>query len=142
MQKSSAVYLVSCVSQKQDHECAARDLYTSPWFVRARRYVETSGQPWFILSAEHGLVHPSSLIAPYERALNVLRAAERRAWASRVNRDLTAAVPDLSHVVFLAGARYREFLARHLGSRGVAITVPMAGLAIGKQLSWLTKHSP
>jgi hypothetical protein len=45
-------------------------------------------------------------------------------------------------VVFLAGERYREFLARHLASRGVEVSVPMEGLRIGEQLSWLGQHSP
>ena len=40
-------------------------------------------------------------------------------------------------MVFLAGERYREFLARHLASRGVEVSVPMEGLRIGEQLSWL-----
>jgi hypothetical protein len=39
----STVYLVSCVSQKRERECAARDLYVSDWFCKARRYAERSG---------------------------------------------------------------------------------------------------
>jgi len=139
---SATVYLVSCVSQKRERECAARDLYVSDWFCKARRYAEASGCPWFILSAEYGVVPPNRIIAPYERTLNTMRVADRRAWAERVARQLAEAVPDLSHVVFLAGERYREFLARHLADRGIAVSVPMEGLRIGEQLSWLGDHSP
>jgi Family of unknown function (DUF6884) len=134
------VYLVSCVSQKQLQPCAARDLYISDLFRKARRYVEASGCPWFVLSAEYGLVSPDQVIAPYERTLNKMGVAHRRAWAERISRQLAEAVPDLSHVVFLAGERYREFLAGHLASRGVMIQVPMKGLRIGEQLSWLWQH--
>lgn len=69
-----------------------------------------------------------------------MRAADRRAWGERVAAQLTDAVPDLSRAVFLAGARYREFLAQHLASRGVEISIPMEGLRIGEQLSWLGQH--
>ncbi|MDA0840860.1 MAG: hypothetical protein O2857_24075 [Planctomycetota bacterium] len=136
------VYLVSCVSQKREQACAARDLYVSDLFRKARRFAEASGCPWFILSAEHGLVVPGQVIAPYERTLNTMQAADRRAWSERVDAQLAEAVPDLSRVVFLAGERYREFLAWHLASRGVEVSVPMEGLRIGEQLSWLGKHSP
>lgn len=44
-------------------------------------------------------------------------------------------------VVFLAGQRYREFLADHLKSRGIVVEVPMEGLRIGQQLSWLGRHA-
>jgi hypothetical protein len=140
--KDPTVYLVSCVSQKREHACAARDLYVSDLFRKARRFAEASGCPWFILSAEHGLVAPGQVIAPYERTLNSMRAADRHAWGERVAVQLAEAAPDLSRVVFLAGERYREFLAQHLAGRGVAVSAPMKGLRIGEQLSWLGQHSP
>ena len=58
---------------------AAKDLYISDWFVKARAHVEQAGNEWFILSAEHGLVHPENVIAPYERTLNAMGIADRRA---------------------------------------------------------------
>ena len=138
----TTVYLVSCVSQKREQACAAHDLYVSDLFRKARRFAEASGCSWFILSAEHGLVAPGQVIAPYERTLNTMGAADRRAWGERVAAQLAEAVSDLSRVVFLAGERYREFLARHLASRGVEVSVPMEGLRIGELLSWLGQHSP
>ena len=134
------VYLVSCVRKKRERACAARDLYVSSWFGKARRFVEASQRPWFILSAKYGLVPPDQVIAPYEQTLNTMRAPDRRAWGERVGAQLAEAVPELARVVFLAGARYREFFAPHLAGRGVEVSVPMEGLAIGKQLSWLERH--
>lgn len=143
MRSSGAtVYLVSCVSQKRDHECAASDLYVSDWFRKARRYAEASGCPWFILSAEYGLVAPDQVVKPYERTLNKMGVADRRAWAERVARQLAETAPDLARVVFLAGERYRAFLVRHLTARGAEVSVPMKGLRIGEQLSWLGQHTP
>jgi hypothetical protein len=117
-------------------------LYVSDWFHKARRFAEVSGCPWYVLSAKHGLVAPDQVIAPYEQTLNTTRAGDRRAWGARVAAQLAEAAPDLSRVVFLAGGRYREFLAPHLAGRGVEVSVPMEGLRIGEQLSWLGQHSP
>ncbi len=136
------MYLVSCVSEKQGHECLARDLYVSDWFSKARRYVEASQCRWFILSAEYGLVSPDRTIAPYNRTLNTMRVAERRVWAERVARQLAENAPSLTHAVFLAGERYREYLIGHLANRGVTVSVPMQGLRIGEQLRWLGQHMP
>ena len=138
----TTVYLVSCVSQKGEWACEARDLYVSDLFRKARRYVEASGCPWFVLSAAYGLVTPDQVIAPYERTLNTLGIADRRVWAEQVVTQLAEAVPDMSRVVFLAGKRYREFLACHLVRREVAVSVPMEGLRIGEQLRWLGQHLP
>lgn len=136
------IYLVSCVSRKRDQACQARDLYVSDLFRKARRFAEASGYPWFILSAEHGLLAPGEVIDPYERTLNTMGIADRRRWAECVTAQLAEAAPDLRRAVFLAGERYREFLAKHLKQRGVEISVPMKGLRIGQQLRWLEQHSP
>lgn len=136
------VYLVSCVSKKREQASAARDLYISDWFRKARRYAESSRCLWFVLSAEYGLVPPDKMIAPYERTLNTMGVADRRAWAKRVAQQLIEAAPNLASVVFLAGERYREFLADHIARRGITVSVPMEGLRIGEQLSWLSKHTP
>jgi hypothetical protein len=139
---ATAGYLISCVTQKRKQACPARDLYVSDWFLKARHYTEASGCRWFILSAEYGLVAPDQVIAPYERTLNTMRVAECRAWAERVSEQRATAVPALSHVVLLAGERYRQCLAQYLTDHGVTVSVPMAGLGIGKQLRWLKQHLP
>jgi hypothetical protein len=71
-----------------------------------------------------------------------MRVADRRAWGERVAKQLAEGIPDLTHVVFLAGERYREFLIRHFADRGIAMSVPMEGLRISEQLNWLGQHSP
>lgn len=111
------IYLVSCVSQKTLYPAPARDLYVSPLFQKARAYVLKSSSPWFILSAEHGLVHPDDVLAPYEKTLNNMRVAERRAWAEKVRNQMEQELPDADEVVILAGARYREHLEDWLNRR-------------------------
>ncbi|MDH7641144.1 DUF6884 domain-containing protein [Sphingomonas oryzagri] len=128
------VHLVQCVAGKGTTPAPARDLYTSDWFVKARAYVEAQGGPWFILSAEHGLVDPDETIAPYDVTLNTMRAADRAAWDRRVVEQLARAVDPAAPIVILAGDRYRRAVVEWAGAR---TTVPMAGLGIGSQKSWL-----
>ena len=133
------VYLLSCVSRKRSTPSQARDLYTSDWFVKARDYVESTRSPWFILSAEHGLVPPGRILAPYERTLNAMRKLERQAWAARVNSQMETSLPAADRIVVLAGVRYREFLMDYLRQRAETVEVPMEGLGIGRQLHYLTE---
>jgi len=139
---TSRCYLVSCVSVKQAAPSRAKDLYLSDWFKKARLYVEHSGCPWFILSAEHGLVDPESVVAPYEKTLNHMGVRERREWAAKVVGQMGNVLPQTDSIVVLAGARYREFLMDYLGSRTRQVLVPLEGLRIGEQLSWLGSHTP
>jgi hypothetical protein len=136
----ATVFLVSCVSEKRSVPTPAKDLYISTWFKKARRYVEHTGSSWFILSAEHGLISPDRVVAPYEKTLNTMPIDERRIWAQRVSERLEKVVPQLERVVFFAGQRYREFLSAHLRNRNILIEVPMQGLRIGEQLRWLGRR--
>lgn len=131
------VFLVSCVAGKTSKASPAADLYTSAWFVKARAFVEATGDPWFILSAEHGLLPPEQVIEPYERTLNTMSTADRRSWAQMVREQMEENLPDVGEVVVLAGNRYRENLMPYLRGRYSKVTVPMEGLTIGRQLSWL-----
>ena len=132
------IYLVSCVSKKRTTPSPARELYVSDWFLKARDYVESTGSPWFILSAKYGLVSPDQLCAPYERTLNAMSKAERNAWAKRVKAQMETRLPAADRIVVLAGQRYRESLMDYLRQRARTVEIPMEGLTIGRQLQYLT----
>lgn len=131
------VFIISCVAKKKAGRHKAADLYTSAWFTKARRLVEATDAPWFILSAEHGLLDPDTIIGPYNKTLNTMPTAERRAWAERVQRHMSERLPDADELIILAGVRYRENLMSYLQGRFAKVTVPMEGLTIGRQLSWM-----
>jgi cytoplasmic iron level regulating protein YaaA (DUF328/UPF0246 family) len=131
------VCLVSCVSKKRNAPCEAQALYQSVWFQKARAYVEAKGMPWYILSAKYGLVRPDEVIAPYEQTLNKMPVMDRKAWAERVCSQLDGLINKEDRVVVLAGARYREFLMPTLARLAAGVQVPMTGMRIGQQLSWL-----
>lgn len=131
--------LVSCARKKLPHPAPAKDLYASIPFRKMRTLVEAQDWPWFILSAKYGIVDPEQMIEPYEKTLNKMGVADQRDWAERCLGALEPLLADVQSVVFLAGARYRKFLAPALRDRGVAVHVPMAGLRSGEQLAWLNR---
>ena len=99
------------------------------------------GCPWFILSAKYGLVDPHTTIAPYNLTLKTMPVNRRRSWASGVVEDLAPRLAGVNSVAFLAGKAYREFLEPALHERGITIYVPMEGMGIGRQLSWLADQT-
>jgi len=129
------VYLVACVAAKLDHAAEARDLYVSPWFRKARAYVERTGSPWLILSAKHGLIAPGAAIEPYDLTLAAMGAPARRLWGARVLDELARVVDPAAPLIVLAGRSYRDPLWPSIAPRA---TAPMEGLGIGEQLAWLS----
>ena len=130
---------MGCVKGKGPVAAPAGELYTSPLFVGRRRFVESSCDRWFILSARHGLLDPGEVIAPYDESLVDAGTAARRAWSDDVLRSLEKVWGDLSALVFEvhAGAAYRDFgLVDGLRRRGAQVVVPAAGLSQGEQLAF------
>ena len=116
----------------------ARDLYLSPLFERRRRYAESSGQPWYILSAEHGLLDPGSIIEPYDVYLADQTADYRQAWGEWVAAKLARVRGSIDGLVIEvhAGTAYVDAIEEPLRRRGAVLLTPLAGLRRGEQLAW------
>ncbi len=136
--------LVSCVKSKLSRPAAAKDLYTSALFVRERAYAENAAVPWFILSAEHGLVSPDQVLEPYERYLPACSPDYRLAWGTSVAAELERRVGPLGGKVLEihAGSAYLDALRQPLRGRGAVITEPLRGLRMGERLAWYSQQSP
>lgn len=132
------LHLVACVASKLDHPAEARELYRSPWFKKARAYVEAIGAPWAILSAKHGIINPAKVIAPYDETLNAMTRAERLAWGEPIARGLVA---HGAPVVMLAGRQYRDAITDTAPAPGLVVSAPMVGLGIGEQMAWLAQQT-
>lgn len=147
------IALVGCGKMKLDVAAPARDLYTSPLFKAARAYVEGTGfyDEWYILSAQHGLVHPDTVLEPYDRKMPTLRA-ERERWTANVDR----AIGQRSHgwvasvhggfvqLDAFAGDAYTAYLRgrmHHIGRERYMLTEPLAGLQIGERLRWFAERT-
>jgi len=136
------VVLVGCVKTKLDRGAPAKDLYVSDYFQKMRAYAEGAGVPWFILSAEHGLVGPEDWLEPYERYLPDASREYRRAWGQNVAAQLTEAMGPLDGVVvdIHAGSAYVESAEEALRSLGAVVVDQLHGLSFGRRLSWYLQH--
>ena len=135
------VVLIGCVKKKRNGPAPAKDLYVSDLFRKERAYAEGTGSPWFILSAEHGLVAPESVLAPYDVRLSDTSADYRRRWGNSVVRDLVATAGRLDgKVVELhAGSAYTDAIRQGLRSEGAQVVEPLAGLGMGQRLAWYAR---
>jgi hypothetical protein len=134
--------LVGCVKQRADDSQPASALYTFALFRGRVRYVERSCSRWFVLSALHGLVEPTTVLRPYDESLNRASRDCRRQWSQPVLDQLGDTLRDLSGYSFQihAGAPYREYgLVDGLSATGSTVDVPTAGLGIGRQLAFYSK---
>lgn len=132
------VVLVGCVKTKRSEPASARELYTSALFVKRRAYADALGVPWFILSAEHGLLGQDEVIAPYDLALKRTSTSYRREWGRRVVEALVDRCGDLRGrtVEVHAGAEYVVAIDGPLRALGARATWPLQGLSLGPQLHW------
>jgi hypothetical protein len=132
------VALVGCVKTKRAQPMPAKDLYASPLWERRRRYAEGAGVPWLILSAEHGVVHPDAVLAPYDRYLTEQPHEYRARWARRVVHQLRGRFGSLRGMVFElhAGNSYADPLEPLLRAELAELRRPLAGLRQGEQLRW------
>lgn len=131
------IAFVSCVKTKSTTPELAEYLYISPWFRMARQYAKRNADRWFILSAEHGLLGPNTFVDPYETTLNRMMIGDRERWAAKVERQMDDLDVRGDVAVVLAGVRYRELLTNRLANRFETIQIPMHGLQMGEQLSWM-----
>jgi len=131
-------YLIACASQKLTEAAPAGSIYVSQLFRLSLGFAQRNRPDAIhILSARHGLLGLDQVIEPYEETLNGKSTADLQAWADRVRDQMPAAGcdPQRDYFVFLAGRNYRRFLQPHLAR----CDVPMQGLGIGRQLSFLVR---
>jgi hypothetical protein len=132
------------VKSKLDHPAPARDLYTSALFRKERTYAEATGLPWYILSAEHGLVEPAETIEPYERSLSSTSSGYRATWGRRVVDQLSSISGPLvgKTLEVHAGASYVDAIRDGLSAAGASVVEPLAGLTMGQRLAWYAPLGP
>jgi hypothetical protein len=134
----SDAILVGCVSQKADRPLPARDLYVSELFRRRRAFADASGIPWWILSAEYGLVEQQTVIAPYDTKIGKRSLVDRRTLGLDVARGLERALGSLAgkKIEIHAGEEYVQTVGPTLRAAGATIVRPLEGLGFGYQLQW------
>jgi len=136
--------LIGCVKQKLPHPAPAKDLYASALFRKERAYAEASGAPWFVLSAEHGLVDPSTVLEPYDLRLSKTSREYRRGWGDRVADQIAQDCGDIDGLVIEihAGAAYADAIRDRLTAAGASVREPLRGLTMGQRLAWYGAGTP
>lgn len=138
----NAITLIACSATKGKAAAPAAELYQSVWFQKARAFAQTRedeyGDPWFILSALHGLTDPDEVIEPYDVTLNKMPLAKRKIWAMRVLAAVAQEVELHATITILAGTRYTDLLVPLLRSAGYTVELPLQGAGIGQQLKLLS----
>ncbi|MGD8202440.1 DUF6000 family protein [Ornithinimicrobium sp. W1679] len=137
------VVLIGCVKSKQASGALAKDLYTSNYFAKMRAYAESTGKPWYILSAEHGLVAPDDWLEPYDCYLAKTGPAYQQDWGRKVARQLEEALGPLEGRIFdiHAGSTYVKAVDAAVSSKGAVLLDQLKGMSIGQRLSWYL-HQP
>ena len=133
------VILLGCVKTKRASSAPAKELYISPLWNKRRRYAEMSGKPWMILSAEHGLLDPDTVIEPYDVALAARDRNYCLEWSRRVYEELRRTFGSLTRKTFEihAGAAYFERgLSDLLRETGAKVVRPLEDPKFGEQLAW------
>lgn len=136
------VLLLGCVKLKASSPQKAKDLYVSDLFVKRRKCADQRGLPWFVLSAEHGLLHPDDWVAPYDVELKAQPASYRRAWGAWVIERLRRQLGELTGVRLEvhAGDAYADALVEPATAAGATLIRPLKGLRQGEQLAWYLSH--
>lgn len=133
------VGLVSCSKSKLDEAAPARELY-SPSFVfsRSAAYVAARCDEWFILSAKHGLVHPDTVVAPYDETLAGAPKAVRDEWAEGVREALQARYEGRPvKFVLMAGRNYSGAVE----GLDAEVEEPLKGMGTGFRRQWLAANT-
>ena len=133
------IVFISCVKNKNEYPCAARDMYISDLFKKSLSYAEqlSESATIYILSAKYGLLELDRHIEPYELTLNTMNKKQRKEWADKVLmqcKDKGVSFDD--EVIFLCGKKYREFLMEEFKNS----TAPLKHMGIGEQLAFYKKE--
>lgn len=153
------VSLVSCTAKKGSDKKPAKYLYASPWFQKARAWAESLSDEWFILSAKHYLLHPDTVIDPYEYSIDdyLKDRPDLTAWVNMVmfelldnlglqgansNTEARAYATQGIVIVIMAGERYRLHLTPRLESLGFLVYHPTPGMGIGQQMAFYQDTTP
>jgi len=107
------IALISCGKYKQSKPSPAKDLYTSKLFSGSYNFAKTlNPDEIFIISSKHHLIHPDTLIDPYDLTLNNQSTKFKKTWANKVVEmiDDLGFDRNVDKFIILAGKNYNEYL--------------------------------
>jgi hypothetical protein len=136
---SRRLILVGGVSEMLDAPSPAKDLYTSTLWEKRRHYAESTGMPWMILSARHGLVGPDEQIEPYDLTMSDETPAKQQAWSLKAAQAVIDECErsGIEVVEAHAASVYLENgLVDAVEGQGIRVSWPLQGQQLGEQYAW------
>lgn len=138
------IIFIACTKQKKIHPCRAREMYTPSALFRGGYKYALSLRPdsIYILSAKYGLLHPETIIEPYEKTLISAKTVEVKKWSAMVYKQLLNEVKQgrisfNDKAVFLCGKPYRKYIECLFKSH----EAPLSHLGIGQQLKFYKENT-
>lgn len=124
LKKSQKVLVITgCTKEKLGYNASvkapAKRMYQGRLFKTVRKYCETMGFDYVIISAEYGLIHPDDTIEGYEKVLR--RKEDIKRIQPLVEEKSRPLLKNYDKVVVIAGKQYREVLQNLWDERFVAI---------------------
>jgi len=124
LQKNQNVLVITgCTKEKLGYDASikapAKKMYQGRLFKTVRKYCESLGFDYVIVSARYGLIHPDDVIEGYEKVLRTKEDVKNIQPA--VEMKLRPLLKNYDRIVVIAGKQYREVLNNLWDERFVAI---------------------
>jgi hypothetical protein len=117
----------------------ARDAYVGSPFTVNRRFAESFGESWLILSAKYGFIEPDFVIpGPYDTTFKRKSSgpiSTERLQAQVRERDLDR----YEHVIGLGGKEYRRAVEAAFEGTAVQLHFPFFGLRVGEAMQAINR---
>ena len=128
------VTLIQCTNTKRTGRHKAKDLYDeSNYFCIMREWARSTGNPWFILSAKHGLLDQMRKIEDYNEVGLSVEQCEQ------IATELSD--KGVTEVLITAGKKYTDPLTPELERLGIDVVEVCAGMRIGERMNGLQKRA-
>lgn len=140
--------LVGCVAGKLAGRSPVpvRELYRSTLWGLRRRYAESRGVMWGVVSAGLGVVPCTAMATPYETKVSSIIGETRDDWV-RMSRAAIRRIlwpdgePQVARIEVIAGAAYVALVREAVAGLPVGVSAPLAGMGIGDRQGWLKRQS-
>jgi len=108
----NVLVITECTKEKIGYNesiaAKAKEMYQGQLFKTVRKYAESKGFDYFIVSAKYGLLCPDQEIKGYEKVLRT--KADVEAIREAVEQRLKSVLPSYHKILVIAGSKYREVL--------------------------------
>lgn len=137
---ANVLVIVPCSARKiwdkepQRGPTPAKDAYTGPLFRLARRFAETYGYPWIILSAKYGFIEPDHVI-PGNYDVTFRDPKTNPVTVDILRRQVEEKkLYRYQKLIVLGSKYYVDMVRRAFQNYNIEIEAPLEGLPIGKML--------